>query len=75
MGSDTYREHVLHSSFTCFVCAFYKQDRLLSLAATVADWVVPIKTPGVAAMGSREELEAEALSLFTGIGLAEQTAQ
>lgn len=28
----------------------------------------------VAAM-SREELEAEALRLFTGIGLAEQTAQ
>lgn len=30
---------------------------------------------GPATMASREELEAEALKLFTGIGLVEKTAQ
>lgn len=40
--------------------------------------ITPSHHPAAAApatMASREELEAEALKLFTGIGLAEKTAQ
>lgn len=62
-------------SFIGAVCALHEQDRPLRLLTSATDWAAPAQTTGTAAMSSREELEAEALSLFTGIGLVENTAK
>ncbi len=59
-------------------CMFFMPTELCPLRARTHIAISPSKPPACsrpATMASREELEAEALKLFTGIGLAEKTAQ